>query len=99
MVRRIKLIKAHQFFIGDMLLAVIFHDDTILFLTSFCVANFTSGWDIRSSHQRCSVKKGLLGNFAKFAGKHLCQSLFFNKVTGLTAFKNLKGYGLPKAFT
>ena len=26
--------------------------------------------------QRCSVKKGVLKNFAKFAGKHLCQILF-----------------------
>ena len=34
----------------------------------------------RSSHQRCSGKKGVLRNFAKFTGKHLCQSLFFNKV-------------------
>ena len=33
-----------------------------------------------SSHRRCSVRKGLLRNFAKFTGKHLCQSLFFNKV-------------------
>ena len=24
-------------------------------------------------------KKGVLRNFAKFTGKHLCQSLFFNK--------------------
>ena len=30
--------------------------------------------------QRCSVKKGDLRNFAKFTGKHLCHSLFFNKV-------------------
>ena len=34
----------------------------------------------RSSHQRCSVKKGVLRNLAKFTGKHLCQSLFFNEV-------------------
>ena len=33
--------------------------------------------------QRCSVKKGVLRNFTKFTGKHLCQSLFFNKVAGL----------------
>ena len=33
--------------------------------------------------QRCSVKKGVLRNFAKFIGKHLCQSLFFNKVETL----------------
>ena len=37
----------------------------------------------RSSHwSRCSVTKGVLRNFAKFTGKHLCQSLFFNKVAG-----------------
>ena len=38
------------------------------------VANF------RSSHQRCSIKKSILRNFTKFTGKHLCQSLFFDKV-------------------
>ena len=32
--------------------------------------------------KRCSVRKGVLRNFAKFTGKHLCQSLFFNKVAG-----------------
>ena len=36
----------------------------------------------RSSHQRCSVRKGVLRNFAKFTGKHLCQVLFYNKVAG-----------------
>ena len=34
----------------------------------------------RSSHRRCFVKKGVLRNFAKLTGKHLCQSLFLNKV-------------------
>ena len=40
----------------------------------------------RSSHQRCSLRKGkgVLRNFAKFTGKHLCQSLFFNEVAGLS---------------
>ena len=33
----------------------------------------------RSSHRRFSVKKGVLRNFTKFTGKHLCQSVFFNK--------------------
>ena len=28
-------------------------------------------------------KKGVLRNFAKFTGKHLCHSLFFNKVARL----------------
>ena len=36
-----------------------------------------------SSHQRCSAKKGAPRNFAKFKGKQLCQSTFFNKVAGL----------------
>ena len=33
----------------------------------------------RSSHRRCSVRKGVLRNFAKFTRKNLCQSLFFNR--------------------
>ena len=40
--------------------------------------------------QTCSLKKGVLRNFVKFTWKYLCQSLFFNKVTGLrptTLFK------------
>ena len=35
------------------------------------------------THRRCSVGKAVLRNFAKFLGKHLCQSLFLNKVAGL----------------
>ena len=45
---------------------------------------------IRSSHQRCSIKKGALRNFAKFTGKHLCQSLFFNKVVNFKVATLLK---------
>ena len=37
----------------------------------------------RNSHRRCSLRNGILRNCAKFTGKHLCQSLFFNKVAGL----------------
>ena len=44
----------------------------------------------RSSHQRCSVKKGVLRNYTKFTGKHLCQGLFFSKVTGLRSATLLK---------
>ena len=29
-----------------------------------------------------AATRGVLRNFAKFTGKHLCQSLFFNKVAG-----------------
>ena len=45
---------------------------------------------IRSSHRRCSIKKGALRNFAKFAGKQLCQRHFFNKVAGLRTATLLK---------
>ena len=38
---------------------------------------------VQSSHQRCSIKKGILRNVKKLTGKHLWQSLFFNKVEGL----------------
>ena len=31
--------------------------------------------------------KGVLRNFAKFKGKHLCQSLFLNKVAGRNFIK------------
>ena len=36
---------------------------------------------IRSSHRRCSLTESVLRSFAKLTGKHLCQSLFFNKDT------------------
>ena len=45
---------------------------------------------LKSSRRRCSVRKGIHRNFANFAGKHLCQSLFFNKVAGLRAATLLK---------
>ena len=35
---------------------------------------------VRHSHQKCSMKKGVLKNFAKFTGKHLSQSLFFKSL-------------------
>ena len=35
-------------------------------------------------------KKSVLKNFAKFTEKHLCQSLFFNKVAGLRPATLLK---------
>ena len=45
---------------------------------------------VESSHHRCAVKIGVLRNSTKFTRKHLCQSLFFNIVSGLrpaTLFK------------
>ena len=36
-----------------------------------------------SSRQEVFYEKDVLRNFTKFKGKHLCQSLFLNNVTGL----------------
>ena len=36
----------------------------------------------KSSRPEVFCKKDILKNFAKFAGKHLCKSLFFHKVAG-----------------
>ena len=38
----------------------------------------------RISHLEVFCKKGAPRNFAKFTGKYLCQSIFFNKVAGLS---------------
>ena len=40
-------------------------------------------YHFRSSRPEVFRKKGAVRNFAKFTGKHLRQSLFFNKVAGL----------------
>ena len=37
----------------------------------------------KSSRQEVFCKKSVLRNYAKFTGKHLWQSLFFNKASGL----------------
>ena len=37
----------------------------------------------RSSRPEVFCRKGVLRNFAKFTDKHLCQSLFLNKVEAL----------------
>ena len=42
---------------------------------------------VTASHQRCSIKKGVLKNLAKFTGKHLRQSLFLNKKRPATLLK------------
>ena len=51
----------------------------------FFIGNF-----VRSRRPEVLCKKGVLRNFTEFTGKHLHQSLFFNKVAGLrlgTLFK------------
>ena len=41
---------------------------------------FILRWRNWSSHWGCFIKKGAVKYFAKLTGKHLCQSLFFDKV-------------------
>ena len=55
------------------------------YVKAFFLKAFPYEWNCmyRSSHRRSSVRKGVLRNFAKFIRKHLRQSLYFNKVTGL----------------
>ena len=50
----------------------------------FCIKSrndfrFSVHWDQKQPPE-VFCKKGVLTNFAKFTGKHLCQSPFFNKV-------------------
>ena len=52
---------------------------------NLCTISFTFHMDfsntiitLKGSHRRCSIEKGVLKNFAKFTGKQLYQSLFFN---------------------
>ena len=52
----------------------------------------------RSTRPEVFCKKSILGNFAKFTGKQLCQSLFFNKVAG-QACNFIKKETLAQAFS
>ena len=59
------------------------HDlKTFLLNTDYSV-HFSSLFFSRSSRPDVFCEKSVLQNFTKFAGKHLCQSLFFNKAAGL----------------
>ena len=40
----------------------------------------------KSSHQRCTIKIGVLKNFAKFTGSTCARTYFFNKVEGTSVF-------------
>ena len=56
----------------------------------FKIGALKSFANFRSNHRRFSVRIGVLRNFAKLTGKHLCQSLFLNKVAGLRPATLLK---------
>ena len=56
----------------------------------YCINVVEKSSSKRSSLPEVFCKKGVLRNFAKFTGKHLCQSFIFNKVTGLGSATLLK---------
>ena len=59
-------------------------------LNSSCQIFAWWGLTVRSSRPGVFCKKGVLRSLTKFTGKHLCQSLFFNKVAGLSCASSLK---------
>ena len=62
--------------------------------------SFLSAADLqatRSSHREVFCKKVVYKSFERFTGKHLCRSLFFNKVAGLRPF--IKKEALAQVFS
>ena len=70
-----------------MTVTIIYPFDRMCFLVSSFRLLFSGYFSLltktRSSHRMYSVREGVLTNFVKFTGKHLCQSLFFNKLATL----------------
>ena len=62
----------------------------IFFLTSQTTLPLPSLNQLKKQPPEVFCKKNVLRNFAKFTGKHLCQSLFFNKIAGLRSATLLK---------
>ena len=60
----------------------------ISWFRNFVIYKMVHFYTQKQPSERCSVRKGVLRYFAKLKGKHLCKSLFFNKVTGLPEFYN-----------
>ena len=56
---------------------------TIIHVDAFCVIIIYPIYSNRSSCPGVFCKKGILKNFTKFTGKHLCQSLFLIKLQAL----------------
>ena len=54
--------------------------DKTSFWSNFCPLNVLNVYKVQKQPPEVFLKKGVLRNFAKFTGKHLCESAFFNKV-------------------
>ena len=61
------------------------HNLSSLKLYLLTIVNAPLSPNYRKSRPEVFCKKVVLKNFVKFTGKHLCQSLIFNKVEGLCA--------------
>ena len=84
---------------GDLLLAPMIKVSTFFFNSDQGITiSFTNISHI-SSRPEVFCKKGVLRNIAKFTGKHLYQSLFFNKVTSLRPWILLKKETLAQVFS
>ena len=57
-------------------------DSVYIWVTMLILMAMSMMTPIRSSRTEVFCKRVVLRNFAKFTAKHLCQSLFFNKVAG-----------------
>ena len=75
----VKFFWSHPIFISLFLIISVFISGPVQFLFIYQLQNPIQ---LRSSHPEVFCKKGVLKNFAKFTGKHLCKRLFFNKVAG-----------------
>ena len=67
-----------------------------MFVLKYPAKRFSSN---RSSRPKVFCKKGVLRNFLKFTGKHLCQNLFFNKVVILILINFIKNQTLAQVFS
>ena len=72
----------------------IFYSELFQFL---CI--LVEGYQYRSSRPDVLFKKVVLKGLSKFIGKHLCQSLFFNKVAGLRPATKIKKGNMTQVFS
>ena len=61
------------------------------FNSPFLQKSRSSHWRFRSNYWTCSVRNGVLKNFANFTGKQLCRCLFY-KVASLQPASFLTGW-------
>ena len=59
-----------------------FFESKNLYKLQYTIHAYSPDAIAKSSRPDVFCEKGVLRNSAKFTGKHLCQSLFFNKVAG-----------------